>query len=254
MSGDRIATTAARLLAARANHERISLGTEGPADAAEAYAVQDAVTRALGPVGGWKVGAKGPDAEPTCAPLPAAGILASPAKVIDGAWRVRGIETEVAVRFAADLPADPLRLARETVLAAVGEVLCAIEVVETRLAEFPKAAPLQMLADSSAHGALVLGAARPFDARWLDAKGLVARQWFDGSEVATTTGGNPAVDLARLLVWVARQAAARGMPIRAGQVVTTGSFTGMLFAPPGARVHGAIEGLGECALAFAPTS
>lgn len=252
MTRGRVAALAARLLEARANGTRIAPGDDGPADAAEAHAVQDAVTRALGPLGGWKVGAKGPDREPTCAPLPAAGILASPASLTDGAWRARGIETEVAVRFAADLPGGPHPLAREAVLSAVGEVMCAIEVVETRLIDFPRSAPLHMLADSSAHGALVLGAARPFDARWLDAGSLAARQWFDDREVASSTGGNPALDLARLLVWVAREAAARGLPIRAGQVVTTGSCTGMQFAPTAARVRGAITGLGDCTLAFTP--
>jgi len=38
----------------------------------EAYAIQDATLAAIGPVGGWKVGAPGPGQQPICAPLPAA--------------------------------------------------------------------------------------------------------------------------------------------------------------------------------------
>jgi hypothetical protein len=45
--------------------------------------MQDATVAALGPIGGWKVGAKSPEAEPVCAPLPASGMLASGARSVD---------------------------------------------------------------------------------------------------------------------------------------------------------------------------
>ena len=40
-----------------------------PRDATEAYAVQDAVVRARGPIAGWKVGAASPQAQPARAAL-----------------------------------------------------------------------------------------------------------------------------------------------------------------------------------------
>jgi 2-keto-4-pentenoate hydratase len=40
-----------------------------PTDRAEAYAIQNEVARRSGPVTAWKVGASGPDAEPSCAPI-----------------------------------------------------------------------------------------------------------------------------------------------------------------------------------------
>src|SRR3546814_1914712 len=57
---------AARLLLDSRNHRRpIEALPEycRPATTAQAYAIQDAVADLLGPVGGWKVGAKGPDAQ-----------------------------------------------------------------------------------------------------------------------------------------------------------------------------------------------
>jgi 2-keto-4-pentenoate hydratase len=39
------------------------------ADERQAYAVQRLVAAGLGPIGGWKVGAPGPDAAPNCAPM-----------------------------------------------------------------------------------------------------------------------------------------------------------------------------------------
>jgi 2-keto-4-pentenoate hydratase len=246
----RIEDIARRLLDARRTQTRVSLADLLPADAAEAYAVQDLVAQSLGPIGGWKVGAKGPDGEPTCAPLAAAGIVATPARLADGAWRSRGIETELAVRFDADLPERETPYTRDEVLAAIGALLPAIEVVETRLVEFPKAQPLAMLADMGAHGALVTGVPIAFTPALLDSAGLHARQWFDDKEVVNKAGGNPAGDLGRLLTWLANHCAARGLGLTTGQIVTTGSCTGMLFAPAGAKARGAVAGLGECAVTF----
>jgi len=246
----RIEDIARRLIDARRTQTRISLADLMPADAAEAYAVQDLVAQRLGPIGGWKVGAKGMEAEPTCAPLAAAGILPTPASLPDGAWRARGIETELAVRFDADLPERETPYTRDEVLAAIGAVLPTIEVVETRLAEFPKAPPLAMLADMGAHGALITGSAIPFNAALLDSTKLAAQQWFGDQEVANSTGGNPAIDIGRILTWLANHCAARGLGLTKGQIVTTGSCTGMLFAPAASQVRGTVEGLGECAVNF----
>lgn len=251
---ERIETAARRLLDARRTRTRVSLADLALDDAAQAYAIQDMVQQSLGPIGGWKVGARGLEREPTCAPLAAAGILVSPAEMPDGAWRARGIETELAVRLAHDLPEREDPYTRADVEAAIGAVMPAIEVVETRLAEFPSAQPLDMLADMGAHGALVVGGAVDFKPGMLDAATLAAQQWFNDNEVANKVGGNPAIDIGRALVWLANHCASRGLGLRQGQVVTTGSCTGMLFAPAGSRVRGLVEGIGACELSFSTTS
>ena len=53
-----------------------------------------------------------------------------------------------------------------------------------------------------------------------------------------------------LLAWLARHARERGRPLRAGDVVTTGSCTGLLFAWEGARVQAEVEGVGRVELQF----
>lgn len=250
--GKYIETAARRLLDARRTRTRVSLADLNLADAAQAYAVQDLVMQSLGPIGGWKAGAKGIDRVPTCASLPAAGILVSPATLPDGAWRARGIETELAVRFDRDLPERDVPYAWSEVKAAIGAVMPAMEIVETRLAEFPSAPPLAMLADMGAHGGLVIGPPINFRPDLLDTARLAAQQWFGDKEVANSVGGNPAIDLGRVLVWLANHCASRGLGLREGQVVTTGSCTGMLFAPPGSRVRGSVEGVGACEAVFSP--
>jgi 2-keto-4-pentenoate hydratase len=239
-----------RLIQARKGATTVRWRDIAPADAQAAYAVQDATLAVIGPAAGWKVGAKGPDAEPGCAPLPASGVLAAGARLLGPPWHMRGIEVEVALRLGRDLdPGDRLPAAAE-LQAAVDAVLAAVEVVETRLADWRESEPLAQLADLQSHGALVLGAPSSLPARDLDLREVEAYLAFDGQPVASTYGANPAGDIWRLLAWLARHCALRGQPLRAGQVVTTGSCTGLLFAPEGAHVQAHLRGIGLVDLHF----
>ncbi|MEJ6022420.1 2-keto-4-pentenoate hydratase [Ramlibacter sp. PS4R-6] len=244
------AAAAHRLVSARMSGTPVASADVLPPDRAGAFAVQDATVAALGAVGGWKVGAKGPAAEPGCAPLPAAGLVGNDAVLTGPGWRMRGIEVEVAVRFARDfIPAGP-DAGRDAIVAALDCVLPAIEVVETRLADWRESDPLAQLADLQTHGALVLGAPSSVDAAGIDLRAVQAYLAFDGQPVATTRGGNTAGDIWRLLGWVAWQAVQRGRPLRAGDVVTTGSCTGMLFAGSGSQVVANLAGIGDVQLRF----
>ena len=225
------------------------------ATATEAAAVQRALWQRLAPHDvaprAWKVGAAGPDAPITCAPLP---VVRPTGSTLSGAvFRRRGVELELALRLARDID-DPERLARPgSAAACIASVHAALEVVETRLAGWPEAPALSKLADLQSHGALVVGEAAP----WRPADGLPrlselgALVQVDGQTVADTLGGHPAPDLCRLLAALARQAAAQGWPLRAGQLITTGSCTGMRFAGPLTQVSGVLEGYPPVTLIFA---
>jgi 2-keto-4-pentenoate hydratase len=221
-----------------------------PPDAGAAYAVQDATLAALGPSGGWKAGAKGPLLEPNCAPLPARGLMASGATLAGPPWRIRGIEVEVAVRLGRDLIPRSGPPEARVVQAAVDAVLPAIEVVESRLADWHDSAPLAQLADLQSHGALVLGTPSGIRAAELDLRAVQAYLAFDGQPVASTRGANPAGDIWRLLGWLAWHCAQRGQPLLAGQVITTGSCTGLLFAPEDTHVQAQLDGIGVVELRF----
>jgi 2-keto-4-pentenoate hydratase len=221
-----------------------------PPDTEAAYAVQDATIAGLGPLAGWKVGAKGPTQQPACAPLPTPGVLDSGAALRGPPWRLRGIEVEVAVRLGKDLIPTASEPDTETLRGAIDAVLPVIEVVETRLADWRDSPPLAQLADLQSHGALVIGQAAQMNPGDLDLRNLEAYLAFDGQPVASTRGANPAGDLWRLLGWLAWHCAQRGQPLRAGQIITTGSCTGMLFASEGARVQAQLAGIGLVELQF----
>ncbi|WDZ97403.1 fumarylacetoacetate hydrolase family protein [Herbaspirillum sp. WKF16] len=219
-------------------------------DAATAYAVQDAQLLQLGPVGGWKVGSKGDGAEPACSPLPASCVLASGALLAGPQWRLRGLEVELALRVGRDFdPGDTLP-AREELQGVFDAVMPAIEVVETRLGKLPCDNPWAAMADLQCHGALVIGAARPMPATVLELRDVLASLSIDGREEVRARGGNPA-DLWPTLSWLARHCALRGMPWKKGQVVTTGSCTGLHNARSGTLVEARLEGVGAVSLRFA---
>ncbi len=241
---------ARRLVAAHKGAAAVPHAQALPPDDSAAYAVQDATLARLGPAAGWKVGARGPADLPACAPLPAGGFFESGASLLGPPWRMRGIEVEVAVRLGSDLLAEGGAPDAMTVQRAVDAVLPVIEVVETRLADWRGSAPLAQLADLQTHGGLVTGPASSMNPAELDLRTVQAYLAFDGQPVASTRGANPAADIWRLLGWLAWHCAQRGQPLRAGQVITTGSCTGLLFAPEGSHVQAQLDGIGRVELRF----
>ncbi len=221
-----------------------------PADAAEAYAVQDRVLRELGAVAGWKVGAASPFAEPNCAPLFADLMAPSPARW--PAWvhfRQRGVEAELAFRLGKSLPARPDGYADDEVWEAIDTLHVAIEIVESRFADFPRTAKLLQLADNQSNGAFCFG---PPIRNWraTDFLRQPSSLLIDGKERVNAVGGNAAGHPGRLLTWLANHCARRGRGLAEGDIVTTGSHTGLVFAEPGAVVTARFSGLGEATLHF----
>ena len=229
-----------------------------PANDSEAYEVQDAVAANLGWFGvervtAWKVGAASRHVTPNAAPLPPQGVRTSPATFAAGTFSAIGIEGEIAFRLRSAL--SPEALTRDPVVpesaldAAIGELVVTMEIVDPRYADVEAAGPRLRLADQGLHGALVVGSGIPYrgDVDWTS---LVARVTRDGETVTQTRGGHPLGDLRFLLAWLAGHAAqratrsaargARALAARelrmgglaAGDIVTLGTWTGLVAAAP----------------------
>ncbi len=218
-----------------------------PRTEAQAYAVQHAIMAELGAIGGWKVGSPGPDGPMNCSPLPAAGIQHSPGTAPRAS--LRGVEAEIGVLFAHDLPPRERPYTAAEVGAAIASAHPMIEVLDSRYTD-PDAVgdPLSLLADSMSHGGLVLGAAIP---EWgaIDLAREGVRLKVDGVEVKAGRG-NPAGDMMRLLVWMANTGARWAGGLRAGQVVTTGSWTGKDIVPPGGTAEIVFDRCGSAKVTF----
>jgi 2-keto-4-pentenoate hydratase len=213
-------------------------------DRATVYAIQDGVAEATGPVAGWKVGARTPTADPNPAPLLAGALVKSLATFDGRAMHMIGVEIEIAFHMVKDITARTQPVSRDEALAAVGDAFVAMEVVDTRLADFKSADPEWLLADNQMNHALVIGESFT---NWhrLDWANLEVRLVIDGRVVVDQKGGLGAVDPVRPLAWMIDHAVRHRGGIRVGQVITTGSWTGLRFYPPGTRVRGIFVGVGS---------
>ena len=213
------------------------------------YAIQDGVARATGPVAGWKVGARTPTAEPSCAPLLAGALVRSPARFDGKAMHMIGVEIEISFHIVRDIAPREAPVERAEALAAVGDAFVGMEVVDTRLADFQHVDPEWLLADNQMNHALVVGD-RVKDWARLDWPDLQVKLDIDGSTVVDQRGGLGAVDPVRPLAWMIDHAVRRRDGIRRGQAITTGSWTGLRYFPPGTRARGEFAGLGAVEAAF----
>jgi 2-keto-4-pentenoate hydratase len=212
----------------------------------DAYQIQDAVSRRLGQaIGGWKVGAASPTAAAFCAPIYASMIRLSPASYHATELRLIGIEAELAFQIGRDLPARSTPYDRAEV--ASGATLHpAIEVVDSRYADFRSLDRALILADNFSSGGLVYGAAIP---NWevLDLGRTSITVTEDGEPFADSS--HAARDPLGALVEFANLMRERGA-VKAGTIVTTGSWTGMVFTRRGASIVADFGPLGCVEVAF----
>ncbi|SNB75245.1 2-keto-4-pentenoate hydratase [Arboricoccus pini] len=241
---------AARLLQARADGVWLTSlpAGEAPASDLEAYQVQDEVAAGLGGrIVAWKVGAASPTAEPNCAPILAETFFDDVARLPAAMFHKIGIESELAYRFAKDLPAREAPFGEEEVRAAIGSIHPAIEIVDLRFEVFKSQPAPVHLADQGNHGALVIG---PGLTAWQDVVSIATHvhQEIDHKVTHDQVGGNSAGETMRLLVWLANHVAARHGGLKAGDVVTSGSTTGTIFVDAPVEITTVFDGVGSMEL------
>lgn len=223
-----------------------------PTTEEEAWAVQREVMRLLGlSVGGWKCAAP-PGRPQSGAAMPAAGFVRSPARQALPWGQQLGIEAEIAIRIGADLPGRPGRpYTRADILDAIAGVMAAIELVQSRYTDLRAVSNFEAMADSIAHFGFVYGEDAP-GWRSLDLAKRPVRLTFGEEVKVDQIGGNPSSDPLLPVVWLANRLPEIGTHLRAGEVVTTGSCTGLIFANPGTpeplRISATFEGLGGVSL------
>lgn len=220
-----------------------------PCSVAEALAIQEAAIAKIGePVVGWKT-ATLPDGQVAWGAILASRLWSSPARVPATLVPLLGVETEIAFRFTHDLPPRATDYSRAELEAAVIAFL-AIEIVDSRFNSYRDAPLLDRTADFMSNGGCVTGRTCE-DWHTQDLAVRNARLVIDGQTVvegpATHPAGHPLLP-ALALVNVLR----RSSGIRAGQIVTTGTYTGLRFAKPGDRVTASLNGFDTADVVFTP--
>lgn len=227
-----------------------------PEDADAAYAVQARVAALLGwhPLG-WKIAGTNPvmrarlrQPEPILGRSFAPFLRASPAVLPHAPLLDPIVEAEIVFRIARDLPPRGTPWTRAEVAAALAGAWAGIEVAECRLPMTPPPPFTAILADGSGNGHYVLGPEIP---PGTDLAALPVRVAVNGRERRTGTGAEVMGDPVLAVVWLANRLNALGTGLAAGEIVSSGTCTGMLAARAGDAVEARFGDLPPVQVTFA---
>lgn len=218
-----------------------------PANSEEALAIQDeTLAHMRDPVGGWKTGPN-VDGGILRGAILSSRIFQSPARIPASLVPLRGIEGEIAFRFDKALPPRAEEYSQAEIEKAV-TALVAIEIVDSRFADYGQATPLDKAADCVSNGGFVAGTELP-NWRSLDLSHPEVVVTFDGEEVPHANKGHPRGNPAAPMIELANELRkTTGVP--KGAVITTGSYSGIQFAKPGQKVSVEFKGLGKAEAEF----
>jgi 2-keto-4-pentenoate hydratase len=148
--------------------------------------------------------------------------------------------------------AKPLRGPGVTVadaIAAVAFVLPALELIDSRIRDW-KIGLADTIADNASSGGVILGSS-PAPLTTVDLRLAGCNLHKDGELVGTGASGAVLGSPLRALVWLANMVGARGVELKAGQVILPGSVTASVPVGPGDTVTATFAGLGRVTARFA---
>ncbi|GGF49356.1 2-keto-4-pentenoate hydratase [Aliidongia dinghuensis] len=228
-----------------------------PNDAAAAYAVQALNTQIWISEGRRVVGRKiGLTSRSVQAQLgvdqPDYGTLFADMLIEDGgvllASRVLQPKAEAEVALVLRDSIDDRRATPEAVRAATDYIVAAIEIVDSRIADW-KITFADTVADNGSSAFFVLGRERRRLAG-LDLRSCTMRLEVNGQTASEGVGAACMGDPLIAAAWLARTFAEAGEPLQAGDIILSGALGPMVPLTPGDGVKAVIDGLGEVAFSF----
>lgn len=228
-----------------------------PLDMAGAYAVQTINTRYWESQGRRIVGRKaGLTAKAVQTQLgvdqPDFGVLFDDMRIADGGRLHPGAclqpkaEAEIAFVLGTDLPSA--QTTAEETAAAVATVHAAIEIVDSRIADW-KITFADTVADNGSSAFFVLaeeGHSLPGLDLW--SAGMVME--INGTIASLGAGAAALGHPLNAAAWLARTLAERGEPLKAGDVLLAGALGPMVAIHPGDQVRAVVGGIGTCSFRY----
>src|ERR1700722_4644677 len=224
-----------------------------PATISDAYDIQDKYVALLhsehGATVGYKVGLTSATMQAFCRiDHPIAGVVLarrvyrSKAIVRRSDYGRLGLEFEIAVRIKSDLPVESGPLLTGFIEPHIDGICAAIELVHDRNADYANLDVLSLVADNSWNGGIVLS---EFAATWPDLESILGRATKDGLAIGEGHGRDILGHPFNSVAWLASQLALRGVGLKAGQVVMTGSVMKTVFPEEDAFYRFDLEQIGS---------
>lgn len=227
-----------------------------PTEVEDALAIQQRVQAALGvATGGWKCSVPTADRPVACAAIFAPAIARTSPCAVAGSGTAARIEPEIAFVLGRELPPRETPYTEAEVRAAIAETRLVLEILGSRYANPESVGFPELLADQISNAGLFVG---PIVEDALDRPLGAFPIAVDGptGSIHRRDGRHPDGHPLRPLIWLANHLAARGEigGLKAGQIVTTGSYAGALEAPVAVPLAIVFDGLGQIAVELRPAT
>jgi 2-keto-4-pentenoate hydratase len=226
-------------------------------DLADAYAIQqrgvEARRRGGATVVGRKIGLTSPAVqEQLGVSEPDFGALLSDMEIADGGSLDRGRliapRVEVEIAFVLGRGLEGPFVDEAAVVAATDHVRAAIEIVDSRVADW-RITLEDTVADNASAAAFVIGSV-PLPPDGLDLAGLEAVLYRNGEVVERGHTSQVLGDPRTAVAWLANKLRSFGMRLEAGDIVLSGACTRMVDAVAGDSFRAQVESLGELRVEF----
>jgi 2-keto-4-pentenoate hydratase len=223
-----------------------------------AYALQEEIVALSGAKRrGWKVGSTSPEAQARLGTdEPGAGALLDRFFFEDGATvpihlaHDISIEAEFAFEFGQELMPRAQAYTREEISAAIAAFRPGLEVVGSRFeAGLAGIGRSLITADGGGNVGFVEGPAR-LDWRDRDLAAHAVTLYLNHETVAEGTGARALGHPLNVLEWLVHHCDRRKIPLKAGDVVTTGTCTGLIAVAPGDKAMADFGALGAVSARF----
>ncbi len=160
------------------------------------------------------------------------------------------VEAEFVFRLATDLPARGRDYTADDVVAATEALHLGLEVPDSRFEDFTIIGAPQLIADNACTEFFALGPAAPESWRDMDLAAHTASLTINGEVVAEGIGANVLGDPRKALAWLANDRILHGEPLKAGEIITTGTCIVPAAVAPGDDVLADFGALGRIAVKF----
>ncbi|MEN3165003.1 fumarylacetoacetate hydrolase family protein [Tistrella mobilis] len=233
-----------------------------PRSRAEGYAIQAQLVADPAAHIGWKIAATslagqrhiGVDG-PLAGRLFAERLLPDGAVVPLATSLMRVAEVEFAFRFGRELLPRTTAFTVDEVMAAVASLHPAIELPDSRYTDFCAVGAAQLIADDACANLFILGPATTAAWRDVDLAAQTPMAVVTGPDGRIRSrhdglGANVLGDPRLALAWLANEVSALGLPLRAGQVVITGTCVVPIAVEPGDRVAADWGAFGQLSVSF----
>lgn len=230
-----------------------------PATRADGYRIQAQLEQRSPKLFGWKIAATSPAGQAHIGvDGPLAGRLLAERVISDGATcpfgnnHMRVAEIEFAFRMRDTLWPRAEPYSPEEVFAAVASLHPAIEIPDSRFDAFERVGAPQLIADNACAHYFVPGPMAPEVWRDLDLAAYEATGWVN-DKPHPGIGKNVLGDPRLALAWLTNELSQLGIPLAAGQLVTTGTCVVPMAIAPGDRIQGDFGVLGSVSVTMATT-